>query len=823
MGIPGHFFMGCGVRLFSSGKVVIGVGGFERICWAPGVKGFRHHVTNVTTVRLLFPHNNTDKLCARIIPLKNRNGVVYMTEKVFRVTGMTCAGCAAFVEKTCRSTEGVVTCDVNLPMERMRVAFDESVVGPDVIKRAVENIGYGLIDEEASSASAVLGGHRADARKVMIRLIVAAAFALPIFYLAMSHMIPGVGLPVPDFLSMHMHPLPFALVQMFLTIPVLIAGYQFYTKGFRLLLKGAPNMDSLIAVGTSAAFLYGVYAVIMIARGQVDMVEHLYFESAAVVVTMVMLGKFLEARSKGKTTEAIQKLFDLTPKTATVLVKGEEFTVFAENLKVGDQVVVKPGGSFPADGRVVAGGSSVDEAMITGESIPVYKDVGSEVIGGSINLDGRVVTEVTRVGEDTTISQIIRLVTDAQDKKAPISKMADKVSLYFVPAVIVIAILSAAAWAIAGKDFPFVLNVFVGVLVISCPCALGLATPTAVMVASGKGAELGLLFKGGEALESIGRVSTVVFDKTGTVTEGRPALIHFEVVGEALEKDRVLAFIASAEKGSEHPVSGAVIAAAVRQSLTLFEPGEFEAVPGRGIKATVEGHKVVVGNAAWLIENDIDTKAAEELTIRFSEEGKTVLLGAVDGTLAAIIAVADPVKEGSAEALADLDQLGIRTVLLTGDTQRTARAIANLIHPDEVLAEVLPQDKAEKIRVLREAGGKVAMVGDGINDAPALALADVGIAIGTGTDIAVESADVVLMKGDPRKVVTAVRLGRATLRNIRQNLFWAFIFNTIGIPVAAGVLFLFGGPLLNPMFAGAAMAMSSVLVVSNALRLKRFK
>lgn len=762
-----------------------------------------------------------------------------MTEKVFKVTGMTCAGCAAFVEKTCRSTEGVVTCDVNLPMERMRVAFDENVIRPDAIVRAVENIGYGLVDEEASSAGEVLGGQRADARKVRIRLIVAAAFSVPIFYLAMSHMIPGAGLPVPDFLNMHMHPLTFALVQMILTIPVLVAGYTFYTKGFRLLAKRAPNMDSLIAVGTSAAFLYGVYAVIRIVGGQTEMVEHLYFESASVVVTLVMLGKFLEARSKGRTTEAIQKLFDLTPKTATVRVKGEEFTVFAENLKVGDQVVVKPGGSFPADGRVVSGGSSVDEAMITGESIPVYKDVGSEVIGGSINLDGRVVAEVTRVGEDTTISRIIRLVTDAQDKKAPISRMADQVSLYFVPAVIGIAILSAAAWAIAGKDFPFILNVFVGVLVISCPCALGLATPTAVMVASGKGAELGLLFKGGEALETIGRVSTVVFDKTGTVTEGRPAMTDFEMIGDFFEKldrsrtgketggspekDRVFAWIASAEKGSEHPVSGAVISAAVRKGLTLFEPDEFEAVPGRGIKATVEGRKVVVGNAAWLIDNDIEPKDAEEMSMRFSEEGKTVLLGAVDGSLAAVIAVADPVKEGSAETLTALQKLGIRTVLLTGDTQRTAQAIAEKIRPDEVLAEVLPQDKAEKIGLLREAGGKVAMVGDGINDAPALALADVGIAIGTGTDIAVESADVVLMKGDPGKVVTAVRLGKATLRNIRQNLFWAFIFNTIGIPIAAGVLFLFGGPLLNPMFAGAAMAMSSVLVVSNALRLRRFR
>jgi Cu+-exporting ATPase len=746
-----------------------------------------------------------------------------MIEKRFRVTGMTCAGCASFVEKTCRSLEGVTTCEVNLATEKMRVAFDELVIKPEEIRRSIEKTGYGLVDEDSINANEWKEKLSREAAGIRLRLIVAAVFTVPIFYLAMSHMIPGGVIPVPSFMSMHDHPLVFALVQLFLCIPVLFAGSRFYTRGFRLLFKGAPNMDSLIAVGTSSAFLYGVYAVVMIARGDHMMVDHLYFESAAVVVTLVMLGKYLEARSKGRTSEAIEKLMDLTPKTATVVADGQEKQVFVESLSKGDRVIVKPGGSVPADGVVVEGFSTVDESLITGESIPVDKGVGSEMIGGSINLDGRIVFEVTRIGEETLISQIIRLVTDAQSKKAPISRMADRISLYFVPAVIAIAVLSAAAWAIAGKDFSFVLNVFVGVLVISCPCALGLATPTAIMVASGKGAELGVLFKGGEALEAAGKVTTVVFDKTGTLTEGKPALTDTVWIPDLVNENESLRLIASAERGSEHPIAGSVISTAIRLGLTLADPKEFEAVPGRGIRAVIEGKSVVVGNSNWLLENGIDAAKAQERSEAFSAQGKTVLLAAIDSQLTAIFAVSDQVKANSKSALKALHDLGLRTVLLTGDTKRTAQAIADQVLPDEVIAEVRPSEKSEKIRALQEGGRKVAMVGDGINDAPALAAADVGIAIGTGTDIAVESADVVLMKGDPEGVVTAIRLSKATIRNIKQNLFWAFIFNTVGIPVAAGVLHLFGGPLLNPMLAGAAMACSSVLVVSNALRLKRFK
>lgn len=746
-----------------------------------------------------------------------------MIEKRFRVTGMTCAGCASFVEKTCRSLEGVTTCEVNLATEKMRVAFDEQVIKPEEIRRSIEKTGYGLVDEDSINANEWKEKLSRDAAGIRLRLLIAAVFTVPIFYLAMSHMIPGGVIPVPSFMSMHDYPLVFALVQLFLCIPVLFAGSRFYTRGFRLLFKGAPNMDSLIAVGTSSAFLYGVYAVVKIALGDHMMVDHLYFESAAVVVTLVMLGKYLEARSKGRTSEAIEKLMDLTPKTATVITDGQEKQVFVESLVKGDRVIVKPGGSVPADGVVVEGYSSVDESLITGESAPVDKGIGSEMIGGSINLDGRVVFEVTRIGDETLISQIIRLVTDAQSKKAPISRMADRISLYFVPAVIVIAVLSAAAWAIAGKDFSFVLNVFVGVLVISCPCALGLATPTAIMVASGKGAELGVLFKGGEALEETGKVTTVVFDKTGTLTEGKPALTDTVWIPDLINENESLRLIASAERGSEHPIAGSVISNAVRMGLTLSDPKKFEAVPGRGIKAEIDGKEVIVGNSSWLFENGIDTTNASERAEAFSGQGKTVLLAAINGQMTAVFAVSDQVKQSSASALKTLRDLGLKTVLLTGDTKKTAQAIAEQILPDEVIAEVRPGEKSAKILSLQEGGRKVAMVGDGINDAPALAAADVGIAIGTGTDIAVESADVVLMKGDPEGVVTAIRLSKATLRNIKQNLFWAFIFNTVGIPVAAGVLYLFGGPLLNPILAGAAMASSSVLVVSNALRLRRFR
>jgi len=737
---------------------------------------------------------------------------------------MTCSACSAHVQKTVSGLPGVELGEVNLTTEDLRVRYDETKLDFRKIQKAVEDSGYGLVDESDPSAkkdrqTAV----ERDVRSVRRRLIVAAAFSAPVFYIAMSHMFPVLGLPLPAFMSMHDHPVVFALVQLLLCIPVLFAGSRFYTRGIRVLFKGAPNMDTLVAVGTASAFLYGVYAFVLIVRGDMGMAKNLYFESAAIVVTLVMVGKYLEAKSKGRTSEAIKKLMDLKPGTAVLLRDGEEIVVALEQLVPGDLVRVRPGTSIPADGVVSEGFSSVDEALLTGESLPVDKLAGSEVIGGSINQEGLLTVCVTKTGEDMALSKIIQLVMDAQGKKAPIARLADQISLYFVPSVLGIALLAAIAWAIAGKDFSFVLNVFVCVLVISCPCALGLATPTAIMVGTGKGAELGILIKGGEALETTHKITTVVFDKTGTITEGKPVLTDLRLYDSSLTEDEALLLCASAEKGSEHPIARAIVAAAQKKSLTLQDPAAFEALPGRGIRASVNGRSVIIGNLKWMDEEKIDLQASASDMHAFSSAGKSILYLASDNRLLAVMAVADTVKPSSKEAIAKLTAMGIKTVMLTGDNRNTALAIAAEVGITDVLSDVLPQDKSRAVTELMAKGEKVAMVGDGINDAPALAAADIGMAIGTGTDIAVESADIVLMRGDLREVSTAIALSRATIRNIRQNLFWAFFYNLAGIPIAAGILYAFGGPLLSPIFAGAAMALSSVSVVSNALRLKRFR
>jgi Cu+-exporting ATPase len=638
----------------------------------------------------------------------------------------------------------------------------------------------------------------------------------------MGHMIPFVRLPLPHFMTPHDFPLVFALVQLALTLPVILAGSRFFRFGFKALIKRAPNMDTLVAIGTGSAFLYGVYATVMIYLGEFGYAEQLYFESAAVVITLVMLGKYLEAVSKGKTSEAIKKLMGLKPNTAVVIKDGVEMEVPLDEVAVGDIVLVRPGSSVPVDGTVIEGISSVDESMLTGESLPVEKHPGSAVTGGSINGEGLLKFQVTRVGEETALSKIIQLVEEAQGKKAPIAKMADVVSGYFVPAVLAIAVIAAVAWALAGKDFNFVLNVFVTVLVIACPCALGLATPTAIMVGTGKGAELGILIKGGETLEITHKVTAVVFDKTGTIPEGKPVLTDIRNYG-SISEEETLALSASAERGSEHPIARAIVEAAEARGLEIPQPDDFKAVPGRGIDAAVGGRRVLAGNIKLMQENGIDTSAADEDAKALSGAGRTLMYIAVDGKLQALMAAADTVKPTSREAVAKLKSLGVSVYMITGDNKSTAAAIAKEVEIDNVLSEVLPEDKASEVKKLQQSGHKVAMVGDGINDAPALVQADVGIAIGTGTDVAVESADVVLMRGDLNEVFSAIALSRATIRNIRQNLFWAFIYNLAGIPLAAGVLYALGGPLLNPIFAGAAMALSSVSVVTNALRLKRFK
>lgn len=743
---------------------------------------------------------------------------------VLAIEGMTCSACSAAVERVTSKLGGVESSSVNLATNRATIVYNPERVKLTEIKNAIEARGYRALDIQGEETrDAERERREREIRNMQIRLTIATIFSLPVLYIAMAHMFPMVGLPMPGFLSSHDFPFQFALVQFLLTIPVVLAGSRFYTIGFRTLAKGAPNMDSLVAIGTGSAFLYGVFATAQIYLGDSSYAQSLYFESAAVVITLVMLGKYLEAVSKGKTSEAIRKLLNLRPKTAIILKNGTELEVPLDEVVVGDVVLVRPGSTIPVDGTIVEGITTVDESMLTGESLPVEKQPGSEVTGGSINSEGLIKCQVTRVGEDTALAQIVRLVEDAQGKKAPIAKLADVISGYFVPIVIGIAVLATIGWALTGKDFNFLLTIFVSILVIACPCALGLATPTAIMTGTGKGAELGILIKGGEALETTHLISTVVLDKTGTITEGKPALTDIRQYDTEITEEQLLLLAASAERGSEHPIAKAIVTAALDRGLVLIEPANFKAITGRGIEATVAEHQVLAGNLKLMEERGVSSDRSTQDATSFAQEGKTLMYIAMDGKLVSLMAAADTVKPTSKKAVARLKELGIQVVMITGDNQETAAAIAKEVGIDRTLANVLPGDKASEVKKLQESGAKVAMVGDGINDAPALVQADIGMAIGTGTDVAMESADVVLMRGDLNEVPTAIALSRATIRNIRQNLFWAFFYNLLGIPVAAGVLYLFGGPLLNPMIAGGAMAMSSVSVVTNALRLRRFK
>ena len=739
------------------------------------------------------------------------------------IAGMSCAACSAAVERATSKLGGVVKAQVNLATNRGVFEYDPTVIKLSEIKAAIQSAGYTPSEVEGSQTQDAREVRRQKELKQMrTRLAMAIAFTLPVFYMAMGHMFPVLGLPMPYRLNHHEFPLFFAVVQLVLTIPVLLAGSRFFTVGFKSLFKGAPNMDTLVAIGTGSAFLYSTFATLRIYQGDFHMAEALYFESAVVVITLIMVGKYLEAVSKGKTSEAIKKLMNLRPKTAIIVKDGAELEVPVDEVAVGDIVVLRPGSVVPVDGEVLEGISTVDESMLTGESLPVEKQPGSQVTGGSINGEGLIRFKATSVGADTALSKIIRLVEDAQGKKAPIAKLADIVSGYFVPVVIIIATIAAIGWALAGYEFNFVLTRFVTVLVIACPCALGLATPTAIMVGTGKGAEMGILIKGGEALEITHKIETVVLDKTGTITEGKPLLTDIKLYTQ-MEENTALTLAASAERGSEHPIARAIVEGANARNLALLEPQGFQAVPGRGIDAVVDGKRVLAGNIKLMQENNINTDIAKQDALDLAGRGRTLMYIAIDGQLAALMAAADTVKPTSKEAVAKLKSMGVEVVMITGDNQSTAAAIAAEVGIDRVLSDVLPQDKAGEVKRLQESGRKVAMVGDGINDAPALAQADIGMAIGTGTDVAVESADVVLMRGDLNEVPAAVALSRATIRNIKENLFWAFLYNSCGIPFAAGVFYIFGGPLLNPMFAGAAMALSSVSVVSNALRLKRFK
>ncbi len=744
------------------------------------------------------------------------------------IRGMTCAACSARIEKKVGSMDGVAKVAVNLATEKMTVRYHPDKIRLSEIKQAVIRAGYTPLESEREDQDTVEETPaQKSVRSWLNRFILALAGTVPLFYLAMVGMTAWHDRLLPSFLHPMQHPLTYALIQMILVLPALWAGRRFYTVGFRAMISLSPNMDSLIAIGTSAAMLYSLYATVQIILGRADYVMSLYYETAAVIITLILLGKYLEAVSKGKTSDAIRRLMRLAPKVATVLHDGTAIELPIDEVEPGDLILVRPGEKIPVDGVVEEGMTSIDEAMLTGESLPVDKNPGDQVYAATINKNGMIRFRASRVGEDTALARIIHLVEDAQGSKAPIAALGDVISGYFVPIVFVIALSATLLWYFAGGqhagDLVFALKIFVSVLLIACPCALGLATPTAIMVGTGRGAQFGILFKGGEALENTHRIDTVVLDKTGTLTEGQPELTRL-IAAAPWTDDELLRLAASAEKGSEHPLGEAIVRAATARALELAQPERFEARPGHGIDADINGRHLLLGNERLMAQQGIDISRDLLAEARqLADDGQTPMFIAVDGQAAGIAAVADPLRSSSPAAIARLHAMGLTTVMMTGDNQRTARSIASQAGIDRVLSDVLPQDKVAEINRLQAEGRRVAMVGDGINDAPALAGADIGIAIGSGTDVAMESADVVLMHDDLHDVAVAIQLSRRTMRTIRQNLFWAFAYNSMGIPVAAGVLYLFGGPVLNPMLAAGAMAFSSVSVVLNALRLRRFR
>ncbi|RSI33196.1 heavy metal translocating P-type ATPase [Streptococcus sanguinis] len=743
-------------------------------------------------------------------------------KKEYKLSGMTCAACAMTVEMAVKDLETVEDVSVNLATERLsllpKAGFDSQQVLDAVAEAGYQAEEKGKNKPSDVSEEAVIKAQKLQKKKQ--ELLILLITALPLLYISMGSM---VGLPLPSFLDHMTHPLVFVLSQLLLTLSAVWIGRGFYQRGFRNLIKQHPNMDSLIAVGTSAAFFYSLYSVSQVFLGHHAFVHQLYFESVAVIIALVLLGKYLESLAKGRTSQAIQSLLELVPSQATVIRYGEAVTIDTEDIRVGDIIRIKPGERMPVDGLVTEGQTFVDESMMTGESVPIEKKVGDTITSATINQNGSIDYQATRVGSDTTLAQIVRLVEEAQGSKAPIAALADKISLYFVPIVLSLATLSALAWyVLAGESLSFSLSIFIAVLVIACPCALGLATPTAIMVGTGKGAENGILIKSGQALEAAYQLDTIVLDKTGTITVGKPSLTDLLPLG-AFNRSDLLQLIASAEQHSEHPLAQAILEAAEEEGLDLLPVSHFEAIVGRGLSAQVEGRQLLVGNESLMKEKNIDSSAFQEQLLELSQEGKTAMFVAVDGQLAGIIAVADEMKSSSLSAVQELQSMGLEVIMLTGDREETATAIAQKAGIPKVIAGVLPDGKAAAIKDLQEAGKKLAMVGDGINDAPALVQADVGIAIGSGADVAIESADVVLMHSDLQDVVKAIKLSQATIRNIKENLFWAFAYNTLGIPIAMGLLHLFGGPLLNPMLAGLAMSLSSVSVVVNALRLGRFK
>ena len=740
-----------------------------------------------------------------------------MTEQ-FAVTGMTCAACSAHVEKAVSRLSGVQSAPVNLMLGSMTVTYDEKAVTEGDIIAAVKAAGYGASPASQTDQGQLRRDQDAALRRRKKHLIWSVVFLVPLFYLSMGHM---MGLPLPQVL--HTHPLLLACLQLALVIPILILNRNYFTVGFSRLVKLSPNMDSLVAVGAAAGLVYSLIEMGLLAAGQVSGMPDLYFESAGMILTLVTVGKYLEERSRGKTTGAISALLALAPESAVVRRQGQELTIPTEEIVAGDTVIVRQGGRIPVDGVITDGHAAVDESAITGESLPVEKVPGDAVTSATVTSSGYLELRATRVGGDTTLSQIIRLMEEAASSKAPISRLADRISGIFVPAVMAISLTAALLWAlVGGMDVRFCLSIAIAVLVISCPCALGLATPVAIMVGTGQAAQQGILIKSAESLELLHKVQTVVLDKTGTVTMGQPRVTDI-LCAPGVTEEELLCVAASAEKPSEHPLAHAIVEESQARHIPLCPVSGFRSVPGGGIQATLSGEAVLAGNAGYLAQNGVSLAAMEADAHRLAEDGKTPLFFAESGRLLGCVAVADVVKPDSAKAIAALRRMGRRVVLLTGDNQRTANAIARQIGVDQVIAQVLPQDKAKCVAQLQQQGQRVAMVGDGVNDAPALAQADVGLAIGAGTDIAIESADVVLMKSSLLDIPAAMDLSRAVLRNIKQNLFWAFFYNSIGIPVAAGVLYPALHLTLNPMLAAAAMSLSSVCVVSNALRLRGWK
>lgn len=737
-----------------------------------------------------------------------------MITQKYVIKGMTCAACSSAVERVTRKIDGVLESNVNLTTGFMTITYEESKVTSEAIIKKVDRAGFHaeLYEEEKKDDD-----KEDDVRKMRYRLICNIILAIPLLYICLGHMVP-ITLPFPAFMDMHKAPLVFAIIQLALTIVILINGRKFYLVGFKSLFKGNPNMDSLVAIGTGSAFVYSLVMTAMIPSNPAN-AHNLYYESAAVVVTLVMLGKYLEGRSKNKTSEAVRKLMELAPDKAIVVRNGEQREVPIEQVGLGEIMLIKPGSRIPLDGIILSGSTSIDESMLTGESIPVEKTIGDEVIGGSVNYNGAITAQVTHVGSDTTLAKIVKMMEDAQGKKAPISKVADTVAGYFVPVVIGIAVVAAIIWAVLGYEITFILTIFVSVLVIACPCALGLATPTAIMVGTGLGAKHGILIKSGEALEISHKVNAVVLDKTGTITQGKPAVTN--IVSHEISGEELLGLAASCEQVSEHPLGNAIVEEAKEQGIKIREVTEFQSITGQGIQAKVNGKTYYIGNKKLCEKKNIDFGEYEEEATVLANKGQTPMFVSLEGKAIGIVAVADTLKETSAEAIRKIKGLGIEVYMLTGDNKLTADYIGQKVDVDHVLAEVLPNDKASIVEQLQEEGKCVMMVGDGINDAPALVQADVGVAIGNGSDIAIDSGDIVLMKSDLRDVYKAIKLSKATIRNIKQNLFWAFFYNACGLPLAAGLLYAINGMLLSPMIGGFAMSLSSVCVVSNALRLRR--